>query len=558
MPNSQIDQLVSLANRQVGRPYVWATAGPNTFDCSGLVYWLVGQVTGTSLAPEYRSSYYQWQHLGTRVPKDQRIKAGDVLFYDTEENGTAGHVGVYIGDGHMVNAINPDEDVVVSNINKPYWTDRYIGARRLFSGGATTPTGQPNSPDTNDPGPPTTPNALETASPSVLSSTPFRSIGDVPLQTWRNAWAGKPLPANEVDAAYTAAQGYTALALTQAIKESSLGTTGGSTQKKNPLGLMLPDGSTLQTFATWPLAFAEFRRRLTDPSYKGKPGPYFPKSVGGMVAGWDMSLLAYLVTYVGGPRCLETQGRECANGERYDPSFPKDGIGPNGVLVADDDRAPSINRYAAQTLRRLRDFLGIGGTPPPSPPPPTPVGDWQRVTFAGSSAVAYLPKNVVFQIKLTPIGPNRPARAIQLTGTTQHETGNTRPGTGAVMHSTWQDNGTPGHPNGKIGVHFYVDDDLIIQKIPVSETSIHSGDSRNGTHLSIERCVNTDQTPFADSEKNSAYLQAALLKYVVGKSALEAMYPHYSPPGQGSCPVNIGYHWSDYEARVDAIISQLP
>jgi hypothetical protein len=71
--------------------------------------------------------------------------------------------------------------------------------------------------------------------------------------------------------------------------------------------------------------------------------------------------------------------------------------------------------------------------------------------------------------------------------------------------------------------------------------------------------VNSDQTTFADSETNSAWLQASLLKYVVGKSAKEAMYPHYTNTvGQGTCPVNIGYHWSGFEDRVDRLIAQLP
>lgn len=557
---TRAEEFVALAEQQVGKPYVWATAGPSTFDCSGLVYWLASQILEVTLDPSLRSSYDQWadDSFGTRLKIGARMEAGDLLFYDSEDNGTAGHVGIYVGDGHMVNALNQDAGVVVSNINKPYWTNRLLGSKRLFSGGATTPTGQPNPlPDSKTPVAPktgTSPSAGGSGSP-LTTATPFRSIGDVTLQTWRNTWQNTPMPAGEVDAAFEAAKGYTALALTQAIKESSLGTTGNAAQKKNPLGLMLADGSTLQTFASWPLAFAEFRRRLTDPSYKGKPGPYFPASVGGLVPGWDMSFLAYIITYVGGPGCLTSQGKTCANGERYDPGFPKDGQSPNGGLVADDDRAPSINRYSAQTLRRLRELLGLGtGTPPPPPVS----GQWQAVTFAGSSRVAYLPTNVVFRTVLTPVGSNRPGGRIRLTGTTQHETGNTRPGTGAVMHSTWQDNGTPGHPDGFIGVHFYVDDDMIIQKIPVNETSIHAGDARNGTHLSIERCVNTDQTPFADSEKNSAYLQAALLKYVVGSSAKESMYPHYSPAGTGNCPVNIGFHWSQYEDRVDAIIAQLP
>lgn len=556
---NKTDKLVELAKRQVGKRYVWATAGPDTFDCSGLVWWCVNELGG-KLSPELRGSQTQWEKLGSPVKKSDRLRAGDILFFDTNAGRqSADHEGIYDGEGNMIHAFNESEGVVISSIGKPYWTERFIGARRVFSGGSTTPTGQRanGSPDQSSSPAPSEPPKTTARTSDLGAMTPFRSIGDVSREQWRTALAGSPI--SDVDACYDACIGYTALALSQAVKESSLGTTPSARDAKNPLGLLLSDGRTLQSFAYWPLAFAEYRKRLTDPSYKGAPGPYFPASVGGIVSGWDMSLLAYLITYVGGPRCLTSRGAECANGETYDERFPKDGASPNGGLVRDDARAPSINRYCAQTLHRLRTFLGLADQPPdPTGPSPDPA-KWQRIRFAGSTVDAYLPVDVVFKTKLTPLGNNRHGHRMAATGTTQHETGNPRVGTGAEMHSTWQDNGTPGHPDGYIGVHFYVDDDIIIQKIPVNECSIHAGTwERNHTQISVERCVNPDQTPFAQSERNSAYLQAALLKYVVGKTGKEAMYPHYSPPGQGSCPVHIGRTWTAFEDRVDDIIRQLP
>lgn len=539
MDKSLLAGFLEVAELQVGKPYEWGTAGPTTFDCSGLVWYCINAVLDTPLAPAFRSSHYQYAHLGTKVEAAWgQWQRGDLLFFDTMGDG-AGHVGIFTGDGMMVNALNEGAGVTASSILQGnYWRPAYLGTRRLFTGGATTPTGAPNP-------------LVASTVREIGPMTPFRSIGDVSLEVWRRELANTPI--TDVDASYAAASGYTALALTQAIKESSLGTAPGAREAKNPLGLLLSDGRTLQSFASWPLAFAEFRRRLTDPSYKGLPGPYFPPSVGGIVPGWDMSLLAYLITYVGGPRCLSSRGADCANGETYDETKPKDGLTSTGIPVADDPTSPSINRYTAQTLRRLRTFLGISG---PVVPGPTPSG-LQRVTFAGSTAIAYLPDNVQFRTILTPVGNNRPGNRITVTGTTQHETGNTRRGTGSLMHSQWQDSGTPGHPDGYVGVHFYVDDDLIVQKIPVNEDSIHSGDWRNDAHISVERCVNSDQTPFAQSEANAAALQAALLKYVVKNTALNAMYPHRRP-GTGSCPVNIGAHWSQFEQRVDQLIRELP
>ena len=52
---------------------------------------------------------------------------------------------------------------------------------------------------------------------------------------------------------------------------------------------------------------------------------------------------------------------------------------------------------------------------------------------------------------------------------TQHTTGNPRPGMGAAAHACWQAEGTPGHPDGAVSVHFYVDDNEVVQTLPVDE-----------------------------------------------------------------------------------------
>ena len=577
---NKIEALVKIANKQRGKQYEWGTAGPETFDCSGLVYYCVNRVQDPDISPEFRSSQRQWERLGRRVADSEALQTGDLLFWG---EGQAEHVAILdYQSGGIVHAFNDDEGVVLTEFRgrSPWQLNMgtpYLGARRLFDGASTSgldPKGQGSPKSISPPlnqltygqiiantvgligpvgvSPATMPYAstisMSTSPTNISVTTPFRQLGDVTLEKWNEVMRGGNI--GNPEACYEACKGYSALALAQAVKESSLGNAPGSREAFNPLGLLNPDGRTLKKFADWPLAFAEFKWRLTDPGYKaqgGKPGPYYAGDKG-IVPGYDMSTLAFVITYVGGPDCLATRGQRCANGETYNEAAPKDG--PEGL------KSPhSINLYTAQLLKRIREWKGLA----PNPTTPTqPTTGFQKITFA-PGIEAYLPTGVLFRTVLTPKGPNRPGNRMTASSTTQHETGNTRVGAGANMHSQWQDGGTKGHPDGYVGVHFYVDDDQIIQKIPTNETSIHSGDWRNGTSISVERCVNADQTPFADSETWSAWLQASLLKYVVRKSAKEAMYPHYTNTvGQGTCPVNIGYHWSSYEDRVDRLIAQLP
>ncbi|MEV0129326.1 LysM peptidoglycan-binding domain-containing C40 family peptidase [Dactylosporangium sp. NPDC050688] len=84
---------VAYAKAQIGKPYRFGTAGPETFDCSGLVM-RAWQAAGVRLP---RVTYDQIK-VGQRVTRDQ-LAAGDLVFTN---NG--GHVMLYVGDGQVVNA----------------------------------------------------------------------------------------------------------------------------------------------------------------------------------------------------------------------------------------------------------------------------------------------------------------------------------------------------------------------------------------------------------------------------------------------------------------------
>jgi peptidoglycan DL-endopeptidase CwlO len=100
-----------------GDPYVWGAAGPNSFDCSGLVLWAYAKV-GISL-PHFTGD--QWQ-MGVHVGKNQ-LEPGDLVFFYPD----IGHVGLYIGNGLMVDAPDFGEDVQV----QPVMWDVYVGAVRI-------------------------------------------------------------------------------------------------------------------------------------------------------------------------------------------------------------------------------------------------------------------------------------------------------------------------------------------------------------------------------------------------------------------------------------------
>jgi cell wall-associated NlpC family hydrolase len=103
---------VAIAEQQLGKPYVWAAAGPNSFDCSGLVQYVYAQL-GISLA-HYTVS--QWDETA-HVPLAD-AQPGNLVFYQDPGTGFIYHVGIYIGHGEMIDAPETGENVQIDTI---YW-----------------------------------------------------------------------------------------------------------------------------------------------------------------------------------------------------------------------------------------------------------------------------------------------------------------------------------------------------------------------------------------------------------------------------------------------------
>jgi cell wall-associated NlpC family hydrolase len=93
---------------QIGKPYVWNTEGPNTYDCSGLTKAAWKFATGKSLT-HYTGS--QWKE-GSKVSR-ANARPGDLVFFGSGLS----HVGVYVGNGLMVHAPNSTDVVRMAKID---------------------------------------------------------------------------------------------------------------------------------------------------------------------------------------------------------------------------------------------------------------------------------------------------------------------------------------------------------------------------------------------------------------------------------------------------------
>ncbi len=133
-------EIVAYARQFIGRSYVWGTAGPNTFDCSGLVKFVFANF-GISLP---HSTGMLWENpsaYGTVVGtgRTNNAVAGDLILW-------SGHVAIYTENGHCVEALNPKYGVteaVSVNSHTNGMNYKVLRVRGVSYGGNSTPTPPP-------------------------------------------------------------------------------------------------------------------------------------------------------------------------------------------------------------------------------------------------------------------------------------------------------------------------------------------------------------------------------------------------------------------------------
>ncbi len=113
--NSSVAQtVVSAAQSQVGKPYVWGATGPNAYDCSGLVQYAYSQA-GKNVG----RTTYQQAGAGQHVSVSQ-AQAGDILMWGDY------HDAIYVGNNQYVHAPQPGQNVTQATISSYFMPDYAI------------------------------------------------------------------------------------------------------------------------------------------------------------------------------------------------------------------------------------------------------------------------------------------------------------------------------------------------------------------------------------------------------------------------------------------------
>ncbi|MFG1808687.1 C40 family peptidase [Streptomyces sp. NPDC049040] len=117
---TKVDKLIAFLKAQIGKPYVYGATGPDSYDCSGLT-----QVAYATVGINLPRTSQEQSTAGTPVSLGS-LQAGDLVFWGGE--GSAYHVGVYIGGGQYLDAANPSSPVGIKPMtySEPDWAVRVL------------------------------------------------------------------------------------------------------------------------------------------------------------------------------------------------------------------------------------------------------------------------------------------------------------------------------------------------------------------------------------------------------------------------------------------------
>jgi len=120
-------RITSVAKTKLGKKYVWGASGyQNTYDCSSFTKFVYRKIGIDIPRTSIRQSKFG------KFVKRSELKKGDLIFFDTSKKcrGYVNHVGIYLGDNKFIHASSAKKKVVITSLEKNFYSNRYKGARR--------------------------------------------------------------------------------------------------------------------------------------------------------------------------------------------------------------------------------------------------------------------------------------------------------------------------------------------------------------------------------------------------------------------------------------------
>ena len=123
------DAIAATAKNQVGKEYVLNASGPDEFDCSGLVYYVLNEC-GIAVDRKDCAGYAQNEDW-SKIESLSDVKAGDILFFHSANSSDIQHAGIAVSSKNMIDASSSHRKVAERGFQTRYWKEHFAFARRV-------------------------------------------------------------------------------------------------------------------------------------------------------------------------------------------------------------------------------------------------------------------------------------------------------------------------------------------------------------------------------------------------------------------------------------------
>lgn len=123
------DAIAATAKNQVGKEYVLNASGPDEFDCSGLVYYVLNEC-GIAVDRKDCAGYAQNEDW-SKIESLGDVKAGDILFFHSANSSDIQHAGIAVSSKNMIDASSSHRKVAERGFQTRYWKEHFAFARRV-------------------------------------------------------------------------------------------------------------------------------------------------------------------------------------------------------------------------------------------------------------------------------------------------------------------------------------------------------------------------------------------------------------------------------------------
>ena len=123
------------AKLHLDKPYIYAAAGPDSFDCSGFTYYCIDKTYDIQLL---RSAYNQgYDDTYLKIETIEELEEGDLVYFNTNKSDgdLSDHAGIYIGDNQFIHTSSAKGKVIISDLSTGYYNECFSWGRRIVEEG---------------------------------------------------------------------------------------------------------------------------------------------------------------------------------------------------------------------------------------------------------------------------------------------------------------------------------------------------------------------------------------------------------------------------------------